>query len=173
MSQELARLFFGLRLDDAARRAVAEAAGALRYEAGRLHPPENYHLTLRFLGMTDRRAIAPLCDLADGALGEPFRLTLSGSMGVFRGGRVVWAGLEPSKRLMSLQAALNESLTGMGFDDPEEPYTPHITVGRGLRLIAPLPAVRKVSFEAVRVTLFESARVDGALRYVPLNGAGA
>ena len=94
-------------------------------------------------------------------------------MGVFRGGRVVWAGLEPSERLMSLQAALNESLTGMGFDDPEEPYTPHITVGRGLRLIAPLPAVRKVSFEAVRVTLFESARVDGALRYVPLNGAGA
>ena len=72
-------------------------------------------------------------------------------------------------RLYSAYRKASRWLTGMGFDDPEEPYTPHITVGRGMKLLSPAPEVTRAAFPVSRVTLYESLREDDRLVYRPLN----
>lgn len=165
------RLFFGLALNEEARRAVSEAASALRLHKGRLHEPENYHLTLVFLGMTPAEAVTPLLRLGRLAMREPFELTLAPDMGAFRDGSILWAGVEPSEALFALRRRLSDILRENGFPDGGEPYRPHITVGRGMKLAAPPPIVPRAAFPVREVTLFESLRVDDRLVYRPLNEA--
>ena len=167
-----ARLFFGLQLTDDARGALSDAARGLAFSRGRLTPAENYHITLVFLGMTERTLIPRLLELARAAFFAPLTLELTGSIGTFKGGRVVWAGVRPDQGLLETHARLVTALRTAGRTDLEDEYTPHVTLGREMTLLKPPPAVRKVTFTAERVTLFESRRVDGALRYVPLGGSG-
>ncbi len=162
------RLFFGLQLNDRARQAIACAAEDLRFDKGRLHEADNYHLTLVFLGATPQEAVPLLSRLGRLALREPFRLKLAPEMGAFRNGSIIWAGVEPCAALFALRSRLSAMLRENGFPGGDEPFTPHITVGRGMRLTAPPPLIALESFEAARVTLFESARVDGRLTYRPI-----
>ena len=166
---EMKRLFFGLAPNDEARAALAAAAAELRCEKGRLHEPGNYHLTLVFLGMTPGEAVPQLLRLGSLAMGEPFELTLSGGMNAFKEGTVPWAAVDPCPALMALRARLSEMLRENGFPGGEAVFTPHITIGRGVKLAAPAPAIERVSFPVTRVTLFESLREDDKLVYRPLN----
>ena len=168
---DLKRLFFGLRLNDEARHAVAQAASAVRFDRGRLHPPENLHLTLVFLGMTPGDAVPRLLRLGEAAMRAPFELALAPDMGTFKDGTILWAGVEPSEPLMALQGRLAAMLRENGFPAEDAPYRPHITVGRGMRLSAPPPRVARAAFPVREVTLFESLRLDGRLVYRPLNGS--
>ena len=171
MMNHQARLFFGLSLPKEARRALRAAAEGLRYVKGALCPTANYHLTLIFLGMTDNELIPRLLNRARGALDAPLTLSLDGTIGTFKGGSVVWAGLQPSAALYEARARLVNSLRTMGWPDLEDEFTPHITLGRGMRLSEEPPGVAPVTFTVDRVTLFESRREDGELRYVPLSEA--
>ena len=168
---DMKRLFFGLALNEEARRAVLSVASAVRFQKGRLHPPENYHLTLAFLGMTPAEAVPQLLRLGRLAMREPFELALSPEMGSFKDGTILWAGVEPCEALFALQRRLGAMLRENGFPAPEEPYRPHITLGRGMKLSSPPPAVPRAVFPAKEVTLFESLRLDGRLVYRPLTEA--
>ena len=170
MDGNMARLFFGLALNDEARAAAAEAARLLRFGSGRPSDADNYHLTLVFLGMTPREAVPELSALAGRVMGEPFRLTLSGRLGTFRDGSVVWAGVEECAALYELRRRLSRALAEAGFPDGGEPYRPHITLGRNMKGLGPLPGAARASFPVERVTLFESTREAGRLVYRPLNG---
>ncbi|MBR3503888.1 MAG: RNA 2',3'-cyclic phosphodiesterase [Clostridia bacterium] len=163
------RLFFGLTLSDAARRAVARAASAVQFDRGRLHPPENYHITLVFLGMTPAEAAPRLLRLGEAAMRKPFELVLAPEMGTFKDGTILWAGVEPSEPLFALQGRLAAMLRENGFPADDAPYRPHITLGRGMRLTAPPPPLEPTAFSVGAVTLFESLRLDGRLVYRPLN----
>lgn len=162
------RLFFGLELNDDARSAIEKAAGNLLYEKGSLHEKSNYHLTLVFLGMTDASAIPQLERLARLAAAKPFDLMLSGKMNTFKNGSIVWAGVDESEILRTMQARLRLILEENGFDRPEEGYTPHITVGRNMRGAAVLPPVDRVGFHVSGITLFESLREEDRLVYKPI-----
>ena len=166
---DMKRLFFGLPLNEEARRAVTAAASAVRFEKGRLHPPENYHLTLAFLGMTPEEAVPRLCRLGRLAMRDEFRLALAPDMGTFKDGAILWAGVEPSEQLFALQDRLSALLRENGFPAPDGPFRPHITVGRGMKLAAPPPNVARAVFPVCGITLYESLRLDGRLVYRPLN----
>ena len=163
------RLFFGLRLNEQARRAVSEAVSRLRYEKGRLHEPDNYHLTLVFLGMTPEEAVPRLLRLGRMAMEQPFELTLAPELGAFKDGTIVWVGVRPCPALMALQRRLSLMLVENGFPGGEGVYRPHITLGRGMKLIGPPPQVAPAAFPVSEVTLFESLRENGRLIYRPLN----
>ena len=162
------RLFFGLELNEAARNAVADAAGLLRFEKGSLHERNNYHLTLVFLGMTDERAVPELERLSRLAAGKPFDLTLSGRLDTFKGGSIVWAGVDESAPLMTMQKTLRAIMEENGFVPHEDGYTPHITLGRNMRGVSALPPVRRETFRVEGITLFESLREDERLVYRPI-----
>lgn len=162
------RLFFGVELSGEARAAVRAAAEKMRLEKGKLTDADNYHVTLAFLGQTDENAVPELLRLGALCWRAPFTLALSGGIGAFKGGSVIWAGLDKSDALFDMQARLQAILRENGFPLEEGAYAPHITMARSARAVLPYPSVERVSFGVRAMTLFESTREGGRLVYKPL-----
>jgi len=162
------RLFFGLALNDEARGALESAAAGLRGGRGRLHGSDNYHLTLVFLGATPTEAAPQLLRIGSLAMRTPFELTLAPEMGTFKNDSIVWAGVEACPALFELRERLSRMLRENGFPGGDEPFVPHITLGRGMKPTLPLPTVARASFPVNSVTLFRSLHEDGRLVYRPV-----
>ena len=98
-------------------------------------------------------------------------------MGTFpnpRNARVVWVGLSGDREKLSrLQAAVEETLSGIGFERDERPFTPHLTLGRIKyirsrdKLLTALEEVKDVhlpGFDVSTVSLMKSElRPSGAV----------
>jgi len=98
--------------------------------------PEQYHITLRFLGELSQRQVQEVAAALQRACGEegPFWMSLTG-LGVFpeRGPvRVLWAGVDPQSgwRLSRLAGRLEQELQQAGFPPADAPFVPHLTRGR-------------------------------------------
>lgn len=152
------RLFTGLRLPP-------EIGFALSLKRGGLHgarwiDPENYHITLRFIGDVDHHTANEVADvLAMAPDIEPFELVLS-HLGVFGGNkpRALFAGLEPSEPLNRLQASQERLLQKIGLAPEGRKFVPHVTLAR-LREATPDDLARHIAeaghFEPLRF------KVDG------------
>jgi RNA 2',3'-cyclic 3'-phosphodiesterase len=124
---------------DIPARAKDVAAGAIepwreRYPKGRWVPPENWHVTVKFMGRTWPRLrewVEQACREAASSV-RPFRLSLAG-MGVFPGptrARVMWVGLkDPQGSVPALARALDERLE-KEFPPEKRPFRGHLTVAR-------------------------------------------
>ncbi|MBA3449616.1 MAG: RNA 2',3'-cyclic phosphodiesterase [Chloroflexia bacterium] len=116
---------------------AGEQIASLRQEGWpvRWVQPETSHLTLHFLGETAReRAELLRLALPEVVAGHnPFDLRTA-ALGVFphfRRPRVLWLGLYgPAHRLDALQGDIGRVLRDLSFAVSEEPYHPHITLGR-------------------------------------------
>lgn len=121
----------------ASHRAVVDAALEPWREllpGGRWEAPEKWHVTLKFMGRTWPRLVAPVeeaCGAAAASV-EPFEVRLDG-LGVFPGparARVLWVGLDdPREGLGRLAAELEERLAA-DFPPEKRAFTPHLTVAR-------------------------------------------
>jgi 2'-5' RNA ligase len=124
------RLFVGLDLPFELRERLAGIAGGL--PGARWVPPDNYHLTLRFIGEVAPDTAEEI-DLALAVLrGRGFPLALSG-VGVFeKGGRAIalWAGVERSPQLDRLQAKIETALQRAGLEPLRRRFVPHVTLAR-------------------------------------------
>jgi RNA 2',3'-cyclic 3'-phosphodiesterase len=124
---------------DAPKRAVDALADAVapwreRLPGGRWVRPENWHVTVKFLGRTWPRLVQWVHESCREAAASvrPFRLSLDG-LGVFPGpsrARVLWAGLRDEEgSLGTLAEALDRSLA-KEFPPEKRRYTGHLTVAR-------------------------------------------
>jgi 2'-5' RNA ligase len=154
--EPVGRVFVGVPLTMEVRGALAiHLAGALgdRPLPGRPVPPENWHLTLRFLGRTEMVQYEKLLRaLEETELGEGFRLGLS-SLGAFpRPARatVLWLGIDRGREeLAALAAQVAEAVERAGFPPEERPFAGHLTLSR----IRPHQDVRTVIEKVPRVGL--------------------
>ena len=130
--------------------------------------PENFHLTLKFLGDVreeDQEDVhAALEEVCAGH--APFDVGLAG-LGAFpsaRRARILWAGVgEGYERLRSLAADLDAALAPLGFESEGRLYKPHMTLGRvrgrPARLDLPpgwTPGAGNLEFRTGSVELMES-----------------
>ncbi|WP_310551975.1 RNA 2',3'-cyclic phosphodiesterase [Paenibacillus glufosinatiresistens] len=100
--------------------------------------PEDYHITLQFLGDTETAAVPGLTRALERAAlqSAPFRLRLAGtgSFGRPEAPRVLWAGVEGERdRLAGLQRAVTAATGPLGFRAEERAYSPHVTLARKFR----------------------------------------
>jgi 2'-5' RNA ligase len=114
-------------------RSLAERLTLLRsgLTGARWIDPENYHLTLRFIGDVDGPTAR---DFAE-ALGEievpPFELKLNG-LGSFGGNkpRAIFASVAPSEGLASLRRANERAARDAGLPAEGRNFMPHVTLAR-------------------------------------------
>ena len=121
------RLFVALSIPEVQTEALCAMQHGL--DGARWRPAENFHVTLAFIGETDRHGMDDALD-ALGAVEAPgfdVRLAVLGSFGE-RKPRAVWAGVETSPGLVHLQAKIETALRRRGFDLERRKFVPHVTL---------------------------------------------
>jgi 2'-5' RNA ligase len=162
-------------LDGNLRIACGEQAEWLR-NAGveaRWVRPENYHLTLAFLGRVEVERIAIVEDAVRAAVSqiEPFRLQLE-AVGAFpnrRQARVIWIGAAARvAQFDELAATIRAALEAHGFSFPQ-PAEPHVTLARagGCRFAATQPQ-KLPPLMIDEAVLYESFTEAAGVRYAQL-----
>jgi len=171
------RLFVAVEVPEDVRAGLAEAVAPVRqrFPKARWVPPQNQHVTLKFLGSTYPRLVEWVADTVSGVAWEhgPFATRVEG-LGAFpnaRRARVLWAGLDDAGGgLERLAAALDQALV-REFTPEKRGFTPHLTVARfePTVLLAPVEAVYESEpFEIDRIVLFRSHLRRPAPMYEPL-----
>jgi 2'-5' RNA ligase len=124
------RLFVALDLPGHLRLALAGLSGGI--PGARWTPPENYHLTLRFIGEVPNWQAQELDDALAAVRGREVVLTLAGVGSFSDRGRAtsVWAGVERNDRLTHLQQKIETALQRAGLEPERRRFTPHITLAR-------------------------------------------
>ena len=174
--EQLRRLFLGVPLDDSVRAMLAQHLGE-HWIPGRLVPPDNWHLTIRFLGNVDQIAMERLiAELDQADLGKPFEIAL-GDLGAFprpAKASVVWLALDKGRdRLTELNEVAEIASQGVGLAPEERPFAPHLTLSRirpEMDVRADLAAYMRVPFRwtAGEMVLFQSHMGRGGAVYEPV-----
>lgn len=159
------RLFTAIDIPETLRNGLSalQESEAL---AVRWSDPEQFHVTLRFIGeVSEAQAVRYEEVLADVDAGPvqcaPYGLDVLPSR---RSPRVLMLGLERTDSMMALYDAVSEALESEGLDPEDRKYRPHVTIGR---LEDPDPEVVQdflraheehsfSAFEANRFVLYES-----------------
>lgn len=167
------RLFTGLEIPADLALSLSMLRGGL--PGARWISPENYHITLRFIGDVDDRMAdeidAMLCDLEY----DMIDVTLNG-LGTFGGDKPhsIFVSIEPNRALNELQAAQERTLRRLGLPPETRRFTPHVTLAR-LRhsstidvadYLATHTSPSRRSFEARRFVLFSSKASVGGGPYI-------
>jgi 2'-5' RNA ligase len=130
------RLFLAVALDDDARHALVARLAAMAGDGlpGKVVPPGNWHLTLRFLGSTPAVRRDLLLATLEEDLDQPsFKVQLAG-LGAFprpKAATVLWVGVDdPADGLTGIAEACEAAARTVGFDPEERPFHPHVTLAR-------------------------------------------
>ncbi len=123
------RLFTGLELPGAVVGQLALMRGGVL--GARWLEPEDYHITLRFIGDIDTRAARDVDEtLSD--IHRPKAAIRFEGLSWFGGDkpRAILAKVKADKELMDLQAEQERRLRRIGLEPETRKYTPHVTLAR-------------------------------------------
>ena len=167
------RLFTGLEIPAEIGHTLSSLRGGL--PGARWIDPENYHVTLRFIGDIDGMYANEIASMLFRVNRKPFEVKLRG-LTSFGGKkpRAVVASVEPSRPLIELQAELERLMQRFGFDPEGRKFIPHVTLARlrdaSDRDVADYLSVRGYfparRFMASRFVLFSSRDSVGGGPYV-------
>jgi 2'-5' RNA ligase len=122
--------------------------------------PDNFHLTLRFVGEVDDTTAAAIAAALRQVETPRFWLTLAG-VGQF-GGHTLWVGVEQNPALLWLQSAVEDTLQAIGPTTDARPFRPHVKLARSRRrrsfrsFLCEHAAFRADPFEVTAFSLIES-----------------
>jgi len=167
------RLFTALEIPPDVGNALAMLRGGL--PGARWADPENYHLTLRFIGDVDDIVAHEVASMLNKVNRGTFQLRLDGltSFGG-RKPRAVVASASPLQAVVELQAEHERLMQRVGLEPEGRKYIPHVTLAR-LRdsssrqvadYLAMRGAFRSMTFEISRFVLFSSRTSVGGGPYV-------
>lgn len=169
------RLFVALAMPE----AVGETLSGLLHGVpdARWVTPENFHLTLRFIGEVDGGTAEEIADTLSRVRAPSFTLELEG-LGYFetRGRlRALWVGARANAALAALQRKVENAVVAAGIAPESRKFKPHVTLARfsGVPVAAAAPyiashaSIRLEPFEVESFTLFESKLGRGGPAYSP------
>ena len=127
------RVFISIEIPD--KSSLDEPLAYLRSVRGvRTSPPEQIHITLRFIGDVDESKVDVIEDCVRRAVDGhgPFGITVSDAGAFPKRERpsVVWIGASPQQEMSDIAGAIGRNLRAAGIDFDSKPFKSHITVGR-------------------------------------------
>lgn len=149
------RLFVALALPGHLKRELAVLSGGI--PGARWVAPENYHLTLRFIGEQPAHRAAEIDDTLALLRGRGFSLVLYG-LGTFeKAGRstALWVGAERNEALERLRAKIETALQRIGLEPERRRFNPHVTLARLEGVAEP-----RLAFYVQAHNLFRAAPVE-------------
>ena len=173
------RLFLAVDVPSDVRDAVATVSRNLeeRIPGARWAPPQNWHVTMKFLGSVDAQGRDWIAEAARQAASRiaAFETRVDG-LGAFpspRRARVLWAGLTDESGGFERLATALDSALATRFAPEDRAFTAHLTLAR-LRQPSALPDdvlgvdLRSRGFQIDRLTLYRSQLGRPHPRYEPL-----
>jgi 2'-5' RNA ligase len=167
------RLFTALEIPADIGQSLAMMRGGL--PGARWIDPENYHLTLRFIGDIDDALAHEIAGLLGRARRSAFDLRID-ELSAFGGRkpRALVAAASQASPLMELQAEHERLLQRLGLEPEGRKYTPHVTLARlrdsSSRQVAEYLSARghfrSPPFRVSRFVLFSSRASVGGGPYV-------
>lgn len=173
------RLFIGVDLPAEIKRTLLDFQSELKLLGvnGSFKSPDNFHITLEFLGELDGNKIPALTETLSKVAGnyQPFELIIGG-LGVFpsfKRPHTLWTAVNGSlSELNGLRDVLHIGLKNKDFKLEERLFKPHIT-------LASRPKLDNIDFSAVQnkklgefmvgdIVLFESRAIRGKRVYIDL-----
>lgn len=124
------RLFVALSLPYSLHDRLSQLCCGL--SGARWVKPENFHITLRFLGDLDEHSATDVDAALQGVSVPAFDLQLEG-MGAFSEGKrlkALWAGIQPSDALSHLQSKVEKAIARTGLPTERRKFKPHVTLAR-------------------------------------------
>ncbi len=127
------RVFVGLEfnLHDEIKPLMVDLAdyAAVTSSKLRLAPPENLHITLKFLGSVLESNLGPLDTLLGQVAGrhQYMELQVKG-IGFFKNS--IWIGMAERPELTALALDLDQAFSALGFQPEQKGFVPHVTVAR-------------------------------------------
>jgi RNA 2',3'-cyclic 3'-phosphodiesterase len=167
------RLFTALELPDAVAAELALMRGGVL--GAHWLEPEDYHVTLRFIGDIDARAAHDIAETL-GSIRRPKTPVRFEGLSWFGGSkpRSLIAKVKAEPALMDLQAEQERRLRRIGIEPETRKYTPHVTLAR-LRgvaqgaiadYLATRGALMTEPFLAERFVLYSAREGSGGGPYV-------
>jgi 2'-5' RNA ligase len=120
------RLFVAIEIPEPAADGLLDIQAGLR--GARWTASENFHLTLAFIGETDRHGFRDAATVLGTIDAPSFEMRLNGC-GFFgdRKPRALWVGVDAPSALVQLQARIASALRRGGFDVEKRKFAPHVT----------------------------------------------
>jgi 2'-5' RNA ligase len=136
MESQYYRTFIGLplRVEPSLLEARKRLIGALSRERISWTDPDQYHITLRFLGDTMISAIEEIGNVLHARVGahlqENLEIRRLGSFGPRKAPRVIWLGFRKCRFIDTLKQEVDQALEKCGLPPAEQKFNAHLTLGR-------------------------------------------
>lgn len=171
------RLFTGLEIPQDVALSLSMTRGGIH--GARWIDPENYHVTLRFIGDVDDMTAREIASMLAGVSKPAFEVKIDGisSFGG-RKPRALIATVVPSAALLETQAEQERMMRRIGLESEGRKYTPHVTLarlrdtssGEVANYLSSRGYFTPLTFMASRFVLFSSRASTGGGPYVAEQG---
>lgn len=174
------RLFIAIKLtpDKNLLKTYFFLQNALQHDKIRWVPPDNLHVTLKFLGNTPIEKISTISEVITSSVTsfKPLNVEFV-NCGIFGSSykpRVIWFGIRKHEELKKLGLTIIDNLNDAGFAKDRQNFVPHLTIGRITKIMDKLmfnEAINKVKNvhhqETIidKVILFESVLTSKSPTY--------
>ena len=125
------RVFVGIKIPPGIATRLAEfgRTNAQHAPALRWTHANDLHITLKFLGNVEPGILEQIRSSLAPIRSRHFKISLTGA-GSFDNAGILFAAVEKSPALASLQQSVEDALNPLGFAREQRPYSPHITAAR-------------------------------------------
>lgn len=178
------RLFIGLPIEKSIVDKLKNPLEKLKNQTGKIKtvPPENLHITIKFLGDTDEETkislIKRLPEALSGFSAIPYQARGFGAFPSLKKPTIFWCGLRTDLDILTSLQKIEMLSKELGFPAEEKKFRPHITLGRIRRdkkispeIIDYLAKNRDMEFGSAffdKVILFKSDLTSAGPRYSEL-----
>ncbi|MDD5276725.1 MAG: RNA 2',3'-cyclic phosphodiesterase [Methylovulum sp.] len=164
MQSDCPRLFLALWPDDGMREALVRVSQSLQALGCKAVEPENFHVTLVFLGHVNSVSEGFIKQGIAEIAAEPFMLTFDQLSYWPRAKVICLTCQQPAQQVVMLAAALNSVVTRCGLSTDTRPYVPHVTLSKQAQYLPDI-VFEPVIWHARSFCLVESVRVKDSVCY--------